>query len=176
MIQCVHGGTQVQIRQLILSALQREINENHRLKKRRPTAAAVIENVEGNILVVQSTRNLRWGFPKGGIEPGEGVIAGLLRELWEETGVIATMVRRLCHTASFDVGSYQRDGFTEGQLFCYFHCRCRGVPPVTLKWDEVCDYLWLSPVDAMAFFGKKGVARPHKRDAMIYALQRMHGQ
>ena len=170
MPQCVEV-TQVQIRRRILLELQSKIEENHRLKKLRPTAAAVTENGEGDILVVQSTKSLRWGFPKGEINPGESAIAGLLRELLEETGVIASMVRRLCHTARFDVDGFQRNGFTEGQLCAYFHCRCRGVPRITLQEDEVCDYRWLSPRKAIGFFERKGRARPHKRDAMIYVLR-----
>jgi 8-oxo-dGTP pyrophosphatase MutT (NUDIX family) len=32
---------------------------------------------------------LKWNFPGGGIEPGESVVQGALRELREETGLVA---------------------------------------------------------------------------------------
>ena len=43
---------------------------------------------DGSILAVSRGRTVHdWGLPGGSVEPGEPVVTGAERELWEETGV-----------------------------------------------------------------------------------------
>lgn len=57
------------------------------------------------LLLAQRSKGLyvgRWGFPGGHVELGEGVVAAALRELQEETGVVADPIGPL--TAIDEIG------------------------------------------------------------------------
>lgn len=58
----------------------------------RQVVAALIRR-DGKLLVCQRTRHqampLKWEFPGGKVEPGEGAIPALIRELDEELGINA---------------------------------------------------------------------------------------
>ncbi|MBA3281516.1 MAG: NUDIX hydrolase, partial [Acidimicrobiia bacterium] len=55
-------------------------------------AGAVIEGPDGLLLVQNRRRDgrLDWSPPGGVIDPGESVIAGLTREVAEETGLVVS--------------------------------------------------------------------------------------
>jgi bis(5'-nucleosidyl)-tetraphosphatase len=46
-----------------------------------------LEQDEPNFLLLRSRRDRSWGFPKGHLLEGEGLLSGAMRELWEETGI-----------------------------------------------------------------------------------------
>lgn len=52
----------------------------------RPKAGGILI-YDNKIMLVQSRGNL-WGFPKGGIEPGERPIESAIREVMEETSLV----------------------------------------------------------------------------------------
>ncbi|WP_368184810.1 RNA pyrophosphohydrolase [Aestuariibius sp. HNIBRBA575] len=60
----------------------------------RPCVGVMLINAQGHVFVGQ--RNDRdqdaWQMPQGGIDPGEDAQTAALRELWEETGVVADLV------------------------------------------------------------------------------------
>lgn len=59
-------------------------------------AGGVVVDDRGEALMMR--RNGRWDLPKGHIEPGESPEACAAREIAEETGVRAEVVRPLCDT------------------------------------------------------------------------------
>lgn len=59
-------------------------------------AGGVVVNDRGEWLMIH--RNGRWDLPKGHLEPGEEIAACAAREVEEETGVAAEVVRPLCET------------------------------------------------------------------------------
>lgn len=59
-------------------------------------AGGVVVNELGEWLMIH--RNGRWDLPKGHLEPGEELEACAAREIAEETGVRARVVRKLCET------------------------------------------------------------------------------
>lgn len=59
----------------------------------RPGVAAVIFNGEGGILLQRRSDNGLWGLPGGSVEIGESVRDAIAREVREETGLVAEVVR-----------------------------------------------------------------------------------
>jgi putative (di)nucleoside polyphosphate hydrolase len=60
----------------------------------RPAAGIMLLNADGKVWVGQRLDNSleAWQMPQGGLDPGEDVEAGALRELEEETGINADLV------------------------------------------------------------------------------------
>lgn len=59
-------------------------------------AGGVVTDAAGRWLLMR--RNRRWDLPKGHVEPGEANETAALREVAEETGITARLVRPLCAT------------------------------------------------------------------------------
>ena len=59
-------------------------------------AGGVVENESGEVVMIR--RNERWDLPKGHVEPGESFDCCAEREIEEETGVKARVLRPLCDT------------------------------------------------------------------------------
>src|SRR5690349_22377987 len=53
--------------------------------------SAVVRNDRGEVLLVRRADNGQWALVSGILEPGEQPAEGLLREIEEETGVVATV-------------------------------------------------------------------------------------
>ena len=104
-------------------------------------AGGVVARADGRVAVVHRPRYDDWTLPKGKLDAGESFEQAALREVEEETGLRARLVREL-PPARYDV---------------------RGRPKVVRYWlmvvvddpgfelnDEVDQLRWLSPADAMA--------------------------
>lgn len=92
-------------------------------------AAGYVFDGQGNLLMVK-TYSRGWDVGGGQVENGETVEAGVLREIWEESGITAT-VRSL-------VGIYSNVGE---------HLASDGVTmvPTKLMLDFICDYVSGAP-------------------------------
>lgn len=53
-----------------------------------PSVAAIIRNDLGEILLQNKGNGEKWSLPAGAIEPGEAPGEAVLREVWEETGLV----------------------------------------------------------------------------------------
>lgn len=73
---------------------------------------AIIEH-EGKLLLVQHKGYTTWCLPGGGIDPGEGLVAALERELMEELGVQAEV------GALKVVHQFKKDGIYQGPEFFF---------------------------------------------------------
>ncbi|WP_034383656.1 NUDIX hydrolase [Deinococcus sp. YIM 77859] len=62
-----------------------------------PGAGGVVFDGDGQVLLVRY-RSGAWAFPKGHLEPGETLEQTAVREVREETGIRATVVRPLFET------------------------------------------------------------------------------
>ena len=105
------------------------------VKCRNIKTGAIIEAVESALiwrpsaygLVVKDDAILinrfwdRWSFPGGGIEPGETIETGLLREVEEETGVKVTKGPLLDIAEAF-LASHREDGIFFHCIMYYFLC------------------------------------------------------
>ncbi|TAK04815.1 NUDIX hydrolase [Patescibacteria group bacterium] len=85
----------------------------------RPSGYAFIREHDGLILMVQPAWRPIWELPGGGIEQGEDMLAGIHRELMEETGYRAVLSERPIYEAF--VRFYDIDGGERR----YCHARIR---------------------------------------------------
>lgn len=164
------SGLKVSVGKHVLKLIKSCIEEDHRLKLYRPTAVAVVENERGEILLTQSVHGEDWGFPQGGVERGEDAVAGLLRELFEETGILASEVHCFCGEERLDTPGRMRGDFVVGKRYYYFHLTCRGgVPKVDLQATEVRAYQWAEiPLTA-------DLIRKNKSEKKISMLEALFG-
>lgn len=60
----------------------------------RPCVGVMLINADGHVFVGQRIDNPTdaWQMPQGGVDKGEEPCEAVLRELWEETGVVADLV------------------------------------------------------------------------------------
>jgi 8-oxo-dGTP pyrophosphatase MutT (NUDIX family) len=86
-----------------------------------PGVTAVVFDDDGRVLLVKRADNGRWALVTGILEPGEQPAVGALREVEEETGVIAEAERLLSVTALPQVEYYNGDVTT--YLDVTFRCR-----------------------------------------------------
>ena len=114
-----------------------------------PSVTAIIYDADGRILLVRERDGGVWSTPGGVIEPDETPADAVVREAWEETGLLVAPVRLM--------GVYGGPGFVvryaSGDQVQYvmsvFACEPRGG---TLRpaGDETADARWFSERDAAA--------------------------
>src|SRR6476469_9354233 len=109
-----------------------------------PGARAVVFDDAGRVLLGQRADNGQWGLITGILEPGEEPAPGLLREVLEETGVVAVAERLV----SVDAVGPSR--YPNGDV-CHFLTlvfRCRFVSgEARVNDDESLDVGWFRPED-----------------------------
>jgi 8-oxo-dGTP pyrophosphatase MutT (NUDIX family) len=60
-----------------------------------PGVTAIVRDEEGRVLLQRRAEDGRWGLPGGAIEPGEAPAQALVREVFEETGLLVRPERLL---------------------------------------------------------------------------------
>ena len=103
-------------------------------------AGGVVMRDDGELLVVHRPRYDDWSLPKGKLDAGETFEEAALREVWEETGVSARLVREL-PSVEYSV----RD---RPKLVRYWLMEVESDPGFAPN-DEVDSVRWLSPADAV---------------------------
>lgn len=106
-----------------------------------PGACAVVRDDRGRILMLRRADNGRWGLPAGMIEPGEQPADAVLREIQEETGVVAEIERLAgvaMHTAVYPNGDHCE------YLSIWFRCRAVG-GRARADGDESLEVAWFAP-------------------------------
>lgn len=92
-------------------------------------ATVIVRDADGRILLTQMPGTL-WVLPGGGIEPGESPAEAAMRELREETGLVAMQVRFLFHYS---------DKYTVHHVF-----ECSDYDGVPTPRNEVNGIRWLA--------------------------------
>lgn len=77
---------------LLHTIIQPGVAVGARIMKRDAVRAVIAR--EGRLLLLHTRRYDDYSFPGGGLDPGEDAIAGLRRELMEETGAATVTVQR----------------------------------------------------------------------------------
>lgn len=128
----------------------------------RPCVGVMLVNEDGRVFVGQRIDNdtPAWQMPQGGVDEGEDPRDAALRELWEETGVLADLVTIEAETASWIPYDLPHDivpriwkGRYRGQEQKWFLLRFHGADDqVNIATDhpEFSEWCWLSPDDLVA--------------------------
>ena len=109
-------------------------------------AVAVIVNDKGELLVTRRAFEPAQGtldLPGGFVDPGESVEAGCLREVEEETGAPAEIVRYLFSLPN----TYCFSGFEVHTSDCFFLCRLKEGAEVR-ACDDAAELFWM-PLSAI---------------------------
>jgi ADP-ribose pyrophosphatase YjhB (NUDIX family) len=101
--------------------------------------AAVIDP-QGRILLMQRTDDRKWAMPGGGLEVGETPAAGVIREVFEETGVRCQAVALVGMFDSRLCGMRSRHHL----YVITFLCRPIGDLPAHFQGDETLDTGWFA--------------------------------
>jgi 8-oxo-dGTP pyrophosphatase MutT (NUDIX family) len=89
-----------------------------------PTAAGAVFDSDGRVLLGRRSDTGNWGLPGGIIDPGEEPADAAVREIFEETGVIAVPERLL--SVSVAPPMTYRNGDQVQYLDHTFRCRATG--------------------------------------------------
>lgn len=106
-----------------------------------PVAAAggIVVNDRGEWLMIR--RNGRWDLPKGHVEPGESMEVCAVREIVEETGVRAEVVRPLCET--LHAYWFGKTACWELKRTCWFELRSSACDvPVPQTEEGIAEAVW----------------------------------
>jgi 8-oxo-dGTP diphosphatase len=102
-------------------------------------AGGVVTRADGSVAVVHRPRYDDWTLPKGKLDPGESFEQAALREVEEETGLRARLVRELPPTR-YSVGERPK-------VVRYWLMAVESDPGFVAN-DEVDQLRWLSRADA----------------------------
>lgn len=116
--------------------------------ERRIIAVGLVWNRAGELLFckMKPDRGVfpgQWGFPGGGIEPGERMEGALKRELQEELGVEVENIR----PAFFKDGVFEKlyvDGSTRAMYLIFLVFHCESASDLILLNEEFSEYRWVS--------------------------------
>lgn len=104
-------------------------------------AGGIVEDGKGNILLVK-TRDGGWVYPGGQVEVGENLLAALVREIKEESGIDA-MVDYLVGVYS-NTGMFKwYDGVTDVPTQVMFDFVCKPVGGELAVSEETTDSRWV---------------------------------
>ncbi|WP_250003694.1 NUDIX domain-containing protein [Actinoplanes sp. M2I2] len=106
-----------------------------------PGAGAVVRDEQGRILLLRRSDNGQWSLPAGMIEPGEQPAEAILREVTEETGVVAE-IQNLAGVAVHE--TEYPNGDKCSYLAVWFRCRAVGGEPRP-DGDESLEVGWFAP-------------------------------
>ena len=114
----------------------------------RTVVVGLVRNSLGELLIcrMKDDRGVfpgQWGFPGGGIEPGEQMLEALRREMREELGIEISHIR----PAFFKDGSYEKlfaDGSQRAVYMIFLVFECRAIEEIIRLNEEFNEYRWVA--------------------------------
>jgi 8-oxo-dGTP diphosphatase len=89
-------------------------------------ASAVVINAAGEVLLHRRSDNGRWSLPGGAVDPGEQPAEAAVREVFEETGIVAEVIRLVGVYSGPDLIFTYPDGNVVAVTSVAFLCRAIG--------------------------------------------------
>lgn len=94
-----------------------------------PAVGALVFDQQGQLLLQQRADNGRWALPVGGMEPYETPADAIVRETWEETGVLVEPQRAIGIYGGLAFRHTHANGDQTVSVFFVFVCRVSGGVP-----------------------------------------------
>ena len=110
-----------------LAALRRKIGSDLVLL---PTIVVIARNKQGHVLLVHDRDSDNWTLPGGIIEPGESPADAAVREVWEETRVLATLTHIVGVVGGPGCETHYRNGDKIAWVATVFGAQVEDVAPV----------------------------------------------
>ncbi|MBD2802382.1 NUDIX hydrolase [Xenorhabdus sp. M] len=120
-------------------------NEGQKKLSEPKVATLAIVYRDDQLLLVKRKKQpqrLGWGFPGGSVLPGESLHDGALRELKEETQLVATVETTL---PVVEVNEFDSDGIHHH--FILVPLLCRYLSGIPVAGDDVLECRWISFID-----------------------------
>ena len=114
----------------------------------RPGTCAAIFNERGEILLQKRSDNGFWSMPGGAVDPGESVQQGVLREVWEETGLhvgVERLVGVYSDPRNYMITQYPGGDIVHNVSLCFVGERLSG----TLRLSDESTDIGYFPLDAL---------------------------
>lgn len=119
-----------------------------------PAVGAVVFDQHGQVLLQQRADNGRWSAPAGGMDPDESPAEAAVREVWEETGILAEPVRVLGVYGGPNFYNTHPNGDQTASVFTVFECRALTGPP-TPDGIESVDARFFPVAEALAMLPQR---------------------
>jgi 8-oxo-dGTP pyrophosphatase MutT (NUDIX family) len=91
-----------------------------------PSVTALIFDPQRRVLLVRSSRRDVWVAPGGAVDPDEAPQDALVREVWEETGLLVEPTQLLGVFGGPEYRVWYANGDEVGYMMAVFECRATG--------------------------------------------------
>jgi 8-oxo-dGTP pyrophosphatase MutT (NUDIX family) len=136
-----------------------------------PGVTAIIRDDQGRVLLQQRRDDGRWGLPGGQMEPGEAPAQALVREVWEETGLVVRPGRVLgVFGGNEGFRVTYRNGDRVEYVITTFECRVVG-GTLGPRDDESLQLRWFAPAETQGLVAPEVhrlAAQPHETPAIYH--------
>ena len=143
----------------------RIIEEHHLLDFEKEAVAALVENDEGQVLMVHvyryTTDTIEWEIPAGTVEKDESILKAARREVWEESGYESTD-HELIYTY------YPMNGMSN-KVFHIVRCRATGKTG-NFDRNEVKAFKWISRQEIQTMIREQVVRDGFSLPALLLLL------
>jgi len=95
-----------------------------------PSVFALVLDRQGNVLLQQRADNRRWSAPGGGMDPYESPSDAVVREVWEETGILVEPMRVLGVYGGSKLRHTHANGDQTASILIIFECQALEENPV----------------------------------------------
>lgn len=106
------------------------------------SAGGIVEDGNGNILLVK-TEHDGWVYPGGITEVGENLIDGVIREIKEESGIDAKVIRLINVVSNTGIHKWH-DGITDVPTKVMFDFLCEAIGGQLTTSDETSECIWIA--------------------------------
>jgi len=119
-----------------------------------PAVGALVFDEQGQVLLQQRADNLRWSAPGGGMDPDESPADAVVREVWEETGVLVEPVRILGVYGGPKTHNIHPNGDQTAGIVTVFQCRVLTGAP-TPDGIESLDFRFVPAAEAFGLLSQR---------------------